>query len=570
MITAKICLACNRRNYYRAIERFSSGSVKSFCTSGRTFEQAIKSPTEKPYYITTPIFYVNAAPHIGHLYSTTFADVFKRWQQFLGRQAYLLTGTDEHGMKVQQVAEAANVKPRELCDKNSEIFKDLALAARISNDRFIRTTDSDHIAAAQKLWTVLQEKGYIYKGTHEGWYSVSDETFYTESQLEDIKSPETGETIKISKETGKTVEWSSEDNYFFALSKFTDQLLNFYEQNPRFVVPEVRYNEIKNTVRDGLPDLSISRPASRFTWAIPVPGDDSQTMYVWLDALTNYLTAAGYGSLSSEEFGRSIWPADVHVVGKDIVKFHCVYWPAFLLAAGVPPPKQIVVHSHWQMNGSKMSKSVGNVVDPFAIIKKLDVDSVRYYLLSQNILEADGDFSDQSAEVKRNADLINNYANIISRTCGPKFSISAGIDEFFSQPGKPVSRADDFLQLQNKLVNDLNELLPTIRHKMETYNVTGAVIEIFNVLHNGNLYAQLGSPWKTEPENVNPTIFHMAEIARVTSILLQPFLPSYAEKALDRLNVVKIRRGHKFARFGADREYGQGANRKGEHIITRI
>ncbi|KAK9452323.1 tRNA synthetases class I (M)-domain-containing protein [Limtongia smithiae] len=542
--------------------------------------------SSKPYYVTTPIFYVNAEPHIGHLYSIMLTDLLKRWQQLLGRQSFMLTGTDEHGMKVQQVAQQKGLDPKEFCDVISQKFRDLVSVAQISNDRFIRTTDEDHKLAVTRLWTVLQDRGFIYKDKHKGWYCISDEAFYPETQTVASTDPKSGMPIRITKESGKPVEWASEENYYFVLSKMQDQLLKYYEEHPDFVIPNSRYTEVKEAVKEGLPDLSISRPSRRSTWGIPVPGDDTQTIYVWLDALTNYLTAAGYATAPSHDaFVTSIaaknwaddaaaWPADVHVIGKDITRFHCIYWPAFLLAAGLPLPSHILVHSHWKMNGTKMSKSVGNVVDPYYQVNTLDADSVRYYLLCQNILEIDGDFSTESALKRRQVDVINKYGNLLGRVCSKKFSLEVSIKNMMSLSRKKrhspaETRSAEFLEQERIFIETIDQLLGRVTTRMEHYDPTGALSEIWHLLYMGNKYCEDATPWKTERGNLSPALFAVAECLRVTSIILQAFLPQYAIGALDQLRVLQSRRTPEFAKYGVDNNYGKGSN-DGKHLIKPI
>lgn len=513
------------------------------------------------------------APHLGHLHSTVLADLLKRWNQLLGRKAYMLTGTDEHGMKVQQVAQKAGKEPKALCDEISVTFKELAKAANISNDRFIRTTDPDHRIAAQKLWTILQDKGYIYKGKHDGWYCVSDETFYPDNQTQEVTDATTGLPKRISVETGKQVEWTSEENYFFRISKLKDRLLEFYEANPNFVTPKERYDEVKAEVATSSSDLSVSRPSSRFSWGIPVPGDSSQTIYVWLDALTNYLTAAGF-AISDD---IPMWPADVHIVGKDIIRFHAMYWPAFLLAADLPLPKKILAHAHWQMNGSKMSKSEGNVVDPFYLVELLDADAVRYYLLAHAVLEHDCSFSTESALKRRQSDLIGKYGNLFSRVTSKKFSLENAVKTFnlrFSgdrgaYESMQIERSESFLEKEAALIEDLDALPAKIIKRMEKTDTPGALNDIWAVLGAANKYCEEATPWRTSPINVVSTVYVVAEVCRVVSIILQPFLPEYSVRGLNHLGVHVDRRTIEYARFMADDAYGSDAN-NGKHLIRVI
>jgi methionyl-tRNA synthetase len=390
----------------------------------------------KPYYITTPIFYVNAgkeihnlalqkllmtdaAPHVGHLYTMVLTDILKRWQVLNGKNAILCTGTDEHGMKIQRAAAQASTPAKEFCDLTAETFKSLAKQAQLSNDHFVRTTDKDHKEAVQYFWLMLRERGYIYESKHEGWYCVSDETFYPETAIEKRLDPYTGRTFMASQETGKEVEWTSEANYHFRLSIFKDRLLEFFKTNPEFVVPATRMNDVVKWVSEGLEDLSISRPVERLTWGIRVPDDESQTIYVWLDALINYITKAGYPWTPGKETAEG-WPADVQVIGKDIVRFHCIYWPAFLMALDIEPPKQILTHAHWTLGRQKMAKSTGNVINPFFAIDRFGVDVMRFYLAHDGGISHDSDYGNHFIVERYKKCLQGGLGNLVSRVTRPK------------------------------------------------------------------------------------------------------------------------------------------------------
>lgn len=346
-------------------------------------------------------------------------DILKRWQVLNGQRAILCTGTDEHGMKIQRAAAHANTAPKEFCDLTAETFKSLAKRAELSNDHFVRTTDEDHKDAVQYFWQMLRDRDYIYESKHEGWYCVSDETFYPENAIEKRLDPFTGRTFMASQETGKEVEWTSEANYHFRLSIFKDRLLEFYKANPEFVVPASRMNEVVGWVSDGLQDLSISRPAERLTWGIQVPNDESQTIYVWLDALINYITKAGYPWAPGNETAGG-WPADVQVIGKDIMRFHCVYWPAFLMALDIPPPRQILTHAHWTLGHQKMAKSTGNVVNPFFAIDRFGVDVMRFYLAHDGGIAHDADYGNNFIVERYKKALQGGLGNLVSRVTRPK------------------------------------------------------------------------------------------------------------------------------------------------------
>ncbi|KAK9462737.1 tRNA synthetases class I (M)-domain-containing protein [Lipomyces oligophaga] len=526
--------------------------------------------TKKPFYVTTPIFYVNAQPHIGHLYSMCLADLQKRWHLFSGRDSFLLTGTDEHGMKVQQSAAKGSKEPQQFCDEISETFRRLARAANISVDRFIRTTDDDHVRSVQKLWRILRDNGFIYKSKHEGWYCVSEEVFYAESETQAVIDPMTRLPSRMTIETGKPVDWISEENYYFKLSAFQKPLLKLYEDNPVFVHPKGKLAEVRAVVENGLQDLSISRPTSRVPWGIPVPDDNSQTVYVWLDALTNYLTAAGFAD-PDFDLDLSRWPASLHIVGKDIIRFHSIYWPAFLLAANLPVPEQILVHSHWQINSKKISKSDGNVVDPYYIMDLLGVDSTRYYLFSQDLMESDGSFDTEAAIARRASDLVNKYGNLVSRTCSLKFDLAGAVRQVSELPSARQDNAISILEFEDELLAKLNTLATNVAVKMESYNIPGAISEIWEVLQMTNKFVDLCTPWskqQRERGNTPLVIYTMADAARIISIVLQPFLPDISSRALDILDVDPKKRTLQFAQCQADWTFGK--NFKQLHLLNHL
>ncbi|KAI9369928.1 putative methionyl-tRNA synthetase [Aspergillus egyptiacus] len=517
--------------------------------SRRQYATTSDGGSTKPYYVTTPIFYVNAAPHVGHLYTMVIADILKRWRVVLGdNEAQLLTGTDEHGMKIQQAAIAAGMDTQALCDRNCKTFKDLARAANMDYNYFIRTTEPAHKEAVQYFWEMLQHRGYIYTAKHEGWYSVSDETFYPQSQVHLSLDPATGRKRMVSIETGKEVEWSSETNYHFRLSAFQERLLELYKSG--FITPDHYVESVVKSVSSGLQDLSISRPAERLTWGIPVPGDQSQTIYVWLDALVNYLTKAGY-PFPPGEGARLGWPANVHVVGKDIVRFHCVYWPAFLMALDLPLPRNVLVHGHWTMNREKMSKSTGNVVNPFFAIDRFGVDTMRFFLAFQGGLASDADYD--------NAHIIRDYkkylqqgiGNIAHRTIGcAKGKLRNYIVNAVSG-NSPVQRSDEAYQ-------SILEQLPTkVEEHMKNLNPRAAVQEIMAVILQTNKYFHNSAPWE-DPEQRQRVLFNVAECMRISGILLQPFMPNKAKEILDAFRVDISKRNLSAAKYAADPDYGEG------------
>ncbi|KAJ6125062.1 hypothetical protein N7471_012379 [Penicillium samsonianum] len=482
----------------------------------------------KPYYVTTPIFYVNAAPHVGHLYTMVIADIIKRWQVLLGNtDAQLLTGTDEHGMKIQQAAIQAGMDTQAFCDMNCRTFEALAKAANLDNDHFIRTTDPAHRDAVQYFWEMLQHRGYIYTSKHEGWYSVSDETFYPQTQVQNSLDPSTGRKRMVSIETGKEVEWSSETNYHFRLSAFKDRLLDLYKREDPFITPTSYTAAVINGVESGLQDLSISRPVERLTWGIPVPGDDTQTIYVWLDALVNYLTKAGYPFPPGQE-NTSIWPADLHVVGKDIVRFHCVYWPAFLMALDLPLPRNVLVHGHWTMNREKMSKSTGNVVNPFFAIERFGVDGMRFFLAYRGGLSDDADFD--------NSFIIRDYKKLLQG--GSETLLCVQLDQMLEQTPAQVAEL------------------------MEKLNPRAALQETMSIIEKTNKYFHAAEPWKTP--NSQRVIYNVAESLRIAGILLQPFMPGKSHDLLELLRVNTSdpsKRAFAATAYGSDPDYGEGVKK---------
>lgn len=504
------------------------------------------------------------------------ADVLKKWNGFTNSSGtYLTTGTDEHGNKVDQAASKAGVPTKQFVDSVSETFLKLANLAEIKYDRFIRTTDKDHIAASQSLFRILQENGFIYKGKHMGWYCVSDETFYPESQVEKRVDADTGHETMVSVETGKQVEWTSEENYFFALSRFREPLLKHFRSRPDFVLPKVRHEALIRELENGLDDLSVSRPAARCSWGIPVPGDDSQVMYVWLDALTNYLTSAGYPWPSQKSRDSSVWPADAHVVGKDIVRFHAIYWPAFLLAAGIPVPRQVIVHSHWTMEGSKMSKSTGNVVDPETLASIFGIDSLKFFLMNDAHLDHDSAFSIERIEERHNVLIVNKYGNLVARVCGAKFNIARSLsvnaaDVFATQEFSFRDAHERFELLRSKV----DSLVSNVDASMKLGEPSRALAAVWDVLSSAQAFVQDTEPWSLKgSQNAvlqDAVIQAGSEAARVASIVLLSFIPNIAGGMLDRLAVNESRRRVDYAKYGADTSYGEGANRKGGHVVKPV
>ncbi|XP_062520298.1 methionine--tRNA ligase, mitochondrial-like isoform X2 [Corticium candelabrum] len=372
-------------------------------------------------FVTTPIFYVNAAPHVGHVYSAVLADALHRWHRIQGKSpAIFSTGTDEHGLKVQHAAASQNMDPQLFCDDVSRLFKKLFNAYDVSYNDYVRTTERRHVECVEYFWNRLAANGWLYKDSYEGWYSVSDETFVGKSQVTQFDD-EHGNQCMVSTETGNVVEWTKEENYMFRLSHFKEQLLSWLNCHSAAVYPSVYATEVKEFVSNGLADLSVSRQSSRLQWGIPVPNDPSQMIYVWLDALVNYLTVAGY------PHNNFHWPPTHHIVGKDIVKFHAIYWPAFLMAVGLDPPKRVVVHAHWTRDTLKMSKSRGNVVDPFDNLRHWGSDVIRYYLLKDGSLHRDSDYCDDRIASSLNGDLADSLGNLLQRCTAPSLNPSQSV-----------------------------------------------------------------------------------------------------------------------------------------------
>ncbi|KAI4259326.1 MAG: hypothetical protein L6R42_004624 [Xanthoria sp. 1 TBL-2021] len=523
-------------------------------------------PTEKPYYVTTPIFYVNADPHVGHLYTIVLTDVLKRFHALKGRKAILCTGTDEHGMKIQRAAEKAKQDVRAFCNENFSAFNRLATLANVQYDHFIRTSEPDHRFAVQHFWLMLKERGYIYESKHEGWYSVSDETFYPPSAVHLILDPATGRKLMASQETGKEVEWTSETNYHFRMSTLRDRLLEFYADNPQFVEPSSRMQDVVSQVTSGLSDLSISRPVERLSWGIPVPDDTSQTIYVWLDALINYLTKANYPFQVPGQEHAAGWPADVHVIGKDIVRFHCIYWPAFLLALDLPLPKQILTHAHWTLGHEKMSKSTGNVVNPFYALERFGSDTMRYYLVHSGGIQDDSDYDNQYI-IERYKLLQGNLGNLVTRVVrGKGWNVRRAVAS---------GQTDDSAEGKAH-VEALKRLLTSVDHWMAKLHPGAAMKQVLAVVQQTNQYMQKASPWdlsaRTDEhgvpkatthlrvhqhvEKVDSIIYLCAESIRICGILLQTVMPQRMKHLLNLMGVDEGRRMFKDAVVGADREYG--------------
>ena len=490
---------------------------------------------DKTYYITTPIYYVNDKPHIGHAYTTLACDVLARFQRCDGHEVKFLTGTDEHGQKVEIAAQKAGIDPQSFTDAVSQNFQDLAVRMNFSNDEFIRTTSDRHKKTCQKLWSLLLEKGHIYLGKYAGWYSVRDEAYYTETEIVDGKAP-----------TGAPVEWVEEPSYFFNLSAWQDKLLAFYEANPDFVAPQSRFNEIKSFVSGGLKDLSVSRTS--FKWGVPVPGDDAHVMYVWLDALTNYLTVAGWGD--DEASYEALWPANIHMVGKDILRFHAVYWPAFLMAADLPLPSRVYAHGWWTNEGQKISKSLGNVIDPHALVDEFGLDQTRYFLMREVPFGRDGDFA-RSAMIQRiNSDLANDLGNLSNRVQSLIFKNCDG-----HLPALPNNPTDD----DAALLAAVDGLLDAVKEAVLHQQFHEALRLIWDVISQSNRYIDTMAPWslkKTDIDRMGEVLAVLMEVLRQVAILLQPFMPQAAEALLDQFKIPQDERN--FTRLAGQRRSHDG------------
>lgn len=551
------------------------------------------------------------------------ADVMKRWHSLKGQKSLLLTGTDEHGIKVQKTAAYHDMPPKEWCDMQAEKFKELAAAANISYDFFMRTTDEDHKKAVQYFWRLLQDKGLIYTSKHAGWYCVSDEAFYPENMLTRTIDPVTGEVYMASTETGNRAEWTEEKNYHFRLRAMKDQLLAFYEENPDFIKPRQRMEEAKAWVQNHLEDFSVSRPIDRLDWGIRVPDDQGQTIYVWLDALVNYLTKAGFPNWTPGKEENGGWPADLHVVGKDILRFHAVYWPALLLAVDLPPPKQLMAHAHWTMAGKKMSKSLGNVVDPFRALERWGVDTIRFFMVHDGILAQDSNYENQYIALRYKKLLHGICGNMLSRLQprqGSDKQVQQNVKSWrveecveiarIRAAGATLAEFDpehrDMMAAQEKVIEQMYEVFDA---HMNDANPRGALMHLMEVLSEVRLFVFPAShitvkpadskcvqtnqffakmaPWEMGPkileadkrtdavkmeETRAQTVYLGVETLRNLGILLGPFMPSKSKEMLDRLGVAQDRRTIQYVGLGKDFSYGREleAGYSGRHLFPKL
>ena len=474
----------------------------------------------KNYYITTPIYYPSAKPHMGHAYSSIIADFFARFKRMQGFNVFYLTGTDEHGQKIERAAKENGKEPLVFCDEISKTFKDLTQTLNLSNNDFIRTTEERHKKSATNIWNILEKKGEIYLSKYSGWYSVSDEAFYTDDEIEEVNG------FKQCKISGSKVEWVEEESYFFKLSKWEKTLIKFYDDNPHFILPISRRNEVVSFVKGGLKDLSVSRKS--FKWGIPVPTNDQHVMYVWLDALTNYLSALNYPN-EKDELYKNFWPADLHVIGKDILRFHAVYWPAFLLAADIKPPKRVYGHG-WILSGDqKMSKSKGNILDPIEIINTYGLDPLRYYLIKEVSFGNDGNISEEKLENCINSDLANNYGNLCQRVT------SFCEKNMNSEISKDVIFVDEDLNLLSNYTDNFTKIVEYV----DKQDINSYINFIVDQLFAANKYFNDQEPWKKKSDIVrlNTIVYVSLEIIRKVSILLNPIIPDTSLKVLDIFNL---------------------------------
>jgi len=493
------------------------------------------------FYISTPIFYPNGVPHIGHAYTAMASDVIARFHRLDGKDVFFLTGTDEHGQKMQQTAEKEGMNPLDLATKNSQVFKDLWSVLNISFDDYIRTTEPRHHDASQAIWNKMADLGDIYLDSYSGWYSVRQEAFFDE------KETTVGEDGVRREPLGSPVEWVEEESYFFRLSAYQDKLLAHYEANPGFIAPGERRNEVMSFVKSGLRDLSISR--TTFDWGVKVPNDAKHIMYVWVDALTNYLTAIGYPDEADSRW--KYWPADIHMIGKDIVRFHAVYWPAFLMSAGIELPKRVFAHGFLFNRGEKMSKSVGNVVDPFDLVERYGLDAMRYYFLREVSFGQDGSYNHEAIVNRINADLANDLGNLAQRSLS---MVAKHCEGKVPVPG--AFSADD-----NAILKAADALLAQSRAAMDEQAIHAMLGAVWQVVADANRYFAVQEPWalrKSDVERMQTVLYVTIEVVRQIAILAQPVMPDSCGKLLDLLGLDADKRD--FAHLGADNRLASGVD----------
>jgi methionyl-tRNA synthetase len=474
-----------------------------------------------PFYITTPIYYINAEPHLGHAYTTMVADAIARSRRLMGEDVFFLTGTDEHGQKVERAAQKAGIETKAFADRIADKYRTLFRSLNISNDDFIRTTEPRHIRAAQDIWRRVRDRGYLYKSEYEGWYCTVDELFVPEAQLVDgTKCPT----------CGNPVERLREQSYFFQLSRFQEPLLELYRTRPEFITPEIRRNEMVAFVSAGLRDLSVSRTS--FKWGIPVPDDPAHVMYVWFDALTNYLTAAGFPD--DESRLQRYWPADVHLMGKEIVRQHAVYWPAFLMAAGLEVPKRVIGHGWWLMNEAKMSKSLGNVVQPQGYVDRFGVDALRYFVMREMVVGQDASFADETFLTRYNSDLANDLGNVVSR-------VTTMVHRYCGGVVPPRGEAGD-AGLDADLIRTTRETIARALEQARLFDFSTALREVWGLISVLNKYVVTREPWSLarNPDSrplLDTTLYNAADVLRIVAALIDPVMPSTAARVRAMLGV---------------------------------
>jgi methionyl-tRNA synthetase len=494
----------------------------------RTAPRAKPAPAAKPaaaverntYFITTAINYPNGTPHIGHAYEAIATDALARFQRLDGKDVFFLTGTDEHGLKMVQTAESEGLGVAELAARNAGRFREMDERLNVSFDRFIRTTEPEHHRSVQVVWNRMQQNGDIYIDTYAGWYSVRDEAYYAEEETV------VGEDNVRRGPQGSPVEWVEEKSYFFKLSAYQDRLLALYESQPDFIGPDSRRNEVVSFVRGGLKDLSISR--TTFDWGVKVPNDPEHVMYVWVDALTNYITGVGFPDESAANW--RYWPADVHIIGKDIIRFHAVYWPAFLMSAGIPVQKRVFAHGFLFSRGEKMSKSVGNVVDPFNLADQYGVDQIRYFFLREVPFGQDGNYNHEAMVARINADLANDLGNLAQRSLS---MIAKQLGGVLPEPG-------EFTDNDREILAEADAMLAASRTAMATQQIHQWLNVVWSVVAEANRYFAGEAPWalaKTDPDRQKTVLYVTAEVVRQVAILTQPVMPDASSKLLDSLGV---------------------------------